>query len=527
MTATPTLEAARPDEAADVTTAVVEIFAANLDLPVEEVAPDDNFFHLDGDSLSAIEMLYQVKERLGVDVGIGSFFRAPTPAGIAEAVRQAAPRGPRPGELARPDRPPLSHAQEGVWFQAMLEGGRTSSFNIPVVLEGAAAFDAVALQAALQDVSDRHEALRTVFPDAAGVPFQDVLPAGHPVRLSMPEGVALDDLFAHGFDIAHEPPLACFLPAPHRLVLVVHHIGCDGASVGVLLQDLDRAYSARLAGRAPRWERTPLAYADVSVWERDRLGETSAPDTLAARQAAFWAHELGGAPALSGPARDRSRPASRDHACAEISTRVPVDVARRVVATAHARGLTPFTLLQVAAATAIDAMGAGEETVFGVPVSTRTDDLLTDTVGLFVTMLPLRTPAARDRGLVEVAVEVQARTADALAHADLPFSHLVAALNPERASGVHPVFQMGLTMHPRSGGSWSLPALGARASYGDLGRAKYDATLGLTLPEPDGSRGIDLQLEYATELIAREEADSLLVALVACLSSLPDVGERR
>ncbi|HVB43974.1 MAG TPA: amino acid adenylation domain-containing protein, partial [Streptosporangiaceae bacterium] len=152
-----------------------EMVADLLGLPA--VGIHDSFFELGGHSLLAARLANRIRAAFGHRIGVGALFEAPTVAKLAQVLGsvgadQSLALTPRP----RPERMPLSFAQQRLWFLTRVDPlGWT--FNLPLVLRLSGAVDAGALAAALEDVVGRHESLRTVFPEADGQPRQRIRPA--------------------------------------------------------------------------------------------------------------------------------------------------------------------------------------------------------------------------------------------------------------------------------------------------------------------------------------------------------------
>ncbi|MDT0328088.1 non-ribosomal peptide synthetase [Nocardiopsis lambiniae] len=502
-------------------------------LGLDSVTIDDSFFDLGGHSLLATRLIGRVRAALGAEITVRDLFRAPTVAGVAEALDRegGGPVRSVPTRRERPERVPLSFAQRRLWFLDRLEGP-SATYNIPVVLRLSGAVDAVALEAALGDAVERHESLRTVFPAVDGEPFQRVLPIeeARPVLpvVEVAAGGTADAVAGavrYAFDLGGEIPVRGLLlrepGGDHVLVLVLHHIAGDGWSMGPLLRDLGEAYGARCGGSGPEWEPLEIQYADYALWQRGLLGDGEEPTELARCQADHWGEALTGLPEVLDLPADRPRPATASYR-GDVSTfEVPADVHRRLAALAAERDVTLFMVLQAALAVLLDRMGAGSDIPLGTPAAGRSDRSLEELVGFFVNTLVLRTDTSGDPTFAELLDRVREADLAAFAHQDLPFDRLVEIVNPARSAAHHPLFQVMLVLQNNAGAALSLPGLEVAEEPFRTGMAKFDLTFSLGERHgPDGEpAGLEGGLEYATDLFDPESAELLTARLVRLLDA--------
>ena len=185
-------------------------------LGVERVGVDDSFFDLGGDSLSAMRVIAAINAGLDAGLAVRALFEAPTVAGLAPRIGADEGRLEPLVAVERPAVVPLSFAQNRLWFIDQLQGP-SAVYNMAVALRLSGRLDAQALGAALADVVDRHESLRTLFAAPEGIPQQLVVPVeradfGWQVvdAGGWPEsrlGEAIDAVVREPFDLATQIPL--------------------------------------------------------------------------------------------------------------------------------------------------------------------------------------------------------------------------------------------------------------------------------------------------------------------------------
>ncbi|MFE2067200.1 non-ribosomal peptide synthase/polyketide synthase [Streptomyces sp. NPDC059467] len=477
-------------------------------LGVAEPGPDDSFFDLGGHSLLATRLVARVRSVLGVELRLGDLFDAPTPAELAAAVDVAGRARPALGRRERPDAIPLSFAQRRLWFLHRMEGP-SATYNIPLTLRLSGDLDRRALEAALADVVERHESLRTVFPTVDGVPCQRVLDpeeARPRVRVTelgereLPERLA--QAARYGFDLAEEPPLHAELfqlaAEEHVLLLVVHHIAGDGWSTGPLSRDLTAAYAARAEGAKPEWSPLPVQYADYALWQRELLGDGSDQDSLLSSQLTYWREQLADLPEQVELPFDRPRPAAMSYRGAHLPVRIDTELHQGLRTLARSGGASLFMVLQAGLAALLGKLGAGTDVPIGTPVAGRTDEAADELVGLFINTLVLRTDLCGDPSFTELLGRVRTDALAAYAHQDVPFEHLVEALNPARSLAHHPLFQTMLALQNAPLGTFDLPRLRVATDLVHTGTAKCDLTF--ILAEQPGEDGLSGVVEYSTDL---------------------------
>jgi amino acid adenylation domain-containing protein len=504
-------------------------------LGVARVGIHDNFFALGGDSILAAQLLSRIRARLNAEISFVSFFDAPTIAGIA-ALLQSAPRPAAALDgIARSQdgaAPPLSYAQERMWFLDQLVPGNPA-YNRPTGYRLHGPLDAAVLERCLGEIVERHEVLRTTFSSRDGLPFQVVsrdpslsfeivdlkeLPGAR--RRMESERLAAAEA-QRPFDLAKGPLLRATLIALHEtehiLLLVTHHIVFDGWSEAIFLRELTTLYEAFARGEPSPLPALPTQYVDYAVWHRRRLH-----GGIFADQLSYWKRQLSGAAVLDLPT-DRPRPAVQTFRGAKKFAALPKNLVAELKALSRREGATLFMTLLAAFQTLLHRYTGQNDIVVGSPIAGRTLPEIEGLIGVFINTLVFRGDLSGNPKFTELMARTRKTALDAYERQDLPFEKLVKELRPERDPSRTPLFQVMFVFENTPHAELDFPGLTASRFELDGGTAKLD--LSVSVEETAGS--LNAIFEYNTDLFGHDTISRMLGHFETLLQSIAANPEER
>jgi len=425
--------------------------------------------------------------------------------------------------VSRESRLPLSWAQQRLWFLDQLEPG-SPAYNISWTVRLRGQLDAGALHAAFVRVLQRHEALRTVFPAEDGEPEQrvvetvDLLLQRVDARGMSEEQLRarLSQLAACRFNLADEllirPTLLQLADEEHILLVVVHHIVADGASMRILFRELAAFYETGLDVEPQNLAALPVQYADYAVWQRSWLDSTELD-----RQSAYWQQQLAGLPPLLELPTDRPRAAAMRYRGAAVLRVLPAELAAQLRQVSRDSGCTLFMTMLSAFYVLLMRYSGREDLVVGTPLGGRSRTSLEGLIGFFINTVVLRADLSGNPPFSELLQRVRDVALEAHSNQDLPFEKLVELLQPERELSFSPVFQVmfDLQEEPR----WKLPVRSLEV-VPEVVFSSRTSSFDLTLSVRQAEQGLDAMFEYDTDLFDESSIEALALRYQTLLEAI-------
>jgi acyl carrier protein len=501
----------------------------NLSTPIEEIITgiwcdvlgqneigiDESFFDLGGHSLLATQVMSRVREVFRAEIPLRSIFDTDTIAGFTRKIKEhvgAATSGIPPRIERGPDseRVALSFAQQRLWFIQRLAPENTA-YNMSNEVRLSGQVNVKALDATLVEITRRHEVLRTSFISEDGEPLQ-VIGGAEQVRLMVVDLRELDlsrketetrrlarEEGETRFDLERGPLLRVRLlrleDEESLLLVTMHHIASDGWSLDILIRETGLLYEAYSGGRGSPLEELQIQYKDFARWQREWMkGE------VLEKQLDYWKRQLKGIEETGGLPTDYPRSAEGTSRGARLKRVISKEVRERLKEMGRQQGVTLFMTLLGAFEVVMKHYSGRDEVVVGTDVANRNRGETEGLIGFFVNQLVMRMEVKGEWSFEELLRRVREVALEGYANQDVPFEKVVEAMNPRRAGGQSPFFQVKLIL--QNAPQHSLDVKGLRVKVVEVQNRTAKSDILLSLFENDD--GLLCNYQYDTSLFERD-----------------------
>ncbi|MET0462893.1 MAG: amino acid adenylation domain-containing protein, partial [Chitinophagaceae bacterium] len=398
---------------------------------------------------------------------------------------------------------PLSYSQERLWFIDKLDGSVPYHISTTYYLKGKLQLSL--FEQSLQFVVNRHEALRTVFREIDGVPYQSILPqdSWKMTVIAQEEQPYSEDqlkkmvaeLIAEPFDLSKDHMLRITLieqqQEQYLMVVTMHHIASDGWSLPIIVNETIEVYTSKIEQRLPALQPLSVQYADYSIWQREQFSEDRMKNQLS-----YWERKLAATEPLLLPT-DFPRPSIQSTNGAATGFKVNKDVSDKLSNLSRKSNTTLFMLLLSAFKVLLYRYSSQTDICVGTPIANRGYKEIEPLVGYFANTIVFRSDLDGNPSFLELLQQVKTTTLEGYENQDTPIEKLVQSLIKNRDMGRGLFFQvMFIVQNTPDIPDLKLP--GVEIEYGPLKHttSKFDLTLAIE-ETPHGFRA---DFEYCTDL---------------------------
>ena len=328
---------------------------------------------------------------------------------------------PHPSSLI-PAEVSLTEAQLEIWLSARLSDEASCSYNEAVTLQLRGNLNHAALHKALEELVQRHDALRSTFdPSRNCLRILDTIPLPLPLidlssQTSSARAARLEQMIradaGQPFDLVTGPLVRVQLiklePDLHTLLFTSHHIVCDGWSTNVLLGELAELYNAHCAGR-PCTLPAPMPFREYALaqakWQQT-------PERVAVES--WWAEKFATPVSPLELPTDRPRASVKSFDGDTVRRTIGAAAYQRIKRFGAQQGCTLFATLLAGFKVLLHRLTGQEDIVVGIPAAGQSLLETEALVGHCVNFLPLRSSFAADPAVATLLTQVRTTAAGCL-----------------------------------------------------------------------------------------------------------------
>lgn len=488
-------------------------------LSLKKVSVTDNFFDLGGHSLLATKLITRIRAYYQIDFPIKKVFECPIIRELSKEIEISLIHNKTELleiiPLIERSNIPLSYAQNRLWFLHKLEG-KNSTYNRPIVLRMIGSLNINLLKITLQKIIDRHEVLRTSFPQIDGhikqfihngfainIPIINLLNSNDKERESKD---IIQQCYSYLFNLEESPPIIIKLLMLNKdnnlLIITVHHIISDGWSIDIFINELSTIYTGLLNGGRINLPDLKIQYGDFAQWQQNWFERGNIQ-----KQMEYWKQQLHNAPLITQLSMDKPRPEKPKFVGRTEKFFLDQETKKSLTVICEQEKVTLFMLLLTIFNVLVYKDSGQKDIVIGTPVANRLRPEVENLIGFFVNTLAIRTKIASNLTFKDYLAAVRSVLLEAYDNQDLPFEKLVEAINPQRNLSFTPIFQMMFIMQNARAAKFSLPGVEIIPEELDFSVSSFD----MIFQVYEKSEELEFFVEYNTEIFSIERIKDFII----------------
>ncbi|MCF8261474.1 MAG: amino acid adenylation domain-containing protein [Melioribacteraceae bacterium] len=469
------------------------------------ISRNDNFFNLGGNSLQATQLASRIRQHFRCEFSLKYIFQVPKLDKLATKIDSILQTTKRSSVII-PQAPdgaliPISFTQERMWFIEKLNPtSRAYQTQAKIDFKGTLNFDA--LEKSLNALVQRHEILRTTFPEIDGKPCQ-VVHEYKPFSLekaSLQKGENIEnlmnDFFAIPFNLSELPLIRWKLIEIEKneftLFQVEHHFVHDGWSFNILMKEMFDFYKHFDSGVEVSLPELPIQFKDFAYWQRKWMsGE------VLENQLNYWKTRLKGAnPVLRLPL-DFARPAQQTFNGKIIRLELPAELCGKLENFSKKEGVTLFLTMFAAYGILMHRYSGQDDIAIGSAIANRRWKETEGILGTFVNNVVFRLDLSKNLSTRELFAQLKKHSLDAFDNQDVPFDKVVTAVQPIRDQSINPIFQSAFAFHDSPMESLELTDLEVKITEAiSNGSSKFDLNV-IAVPRFQKSAGDSKEKQFS------------------------------
>ena len=490
---------------------IIDIFKDILKL--KQISREDNFFHIGGNSLSALMVLNRIEKSTGIRLTMGDFFNNNTSRKLAKHMYKTGVTGSSNVRLRKKEYYLMSSVQKRMYILNEVENVGLA-YNNPMCFKIPQAFQIEKLYETFVNIIERNEIFRTIFYIEDGEYRQKV---EEHINIDF-EHLVVDKSINHiiftlikPFSMSRGPLLRMKVLEcvdGKYLFFDFHHIIFDGLSKEIFLNEFSKLYNG------DKMEEQRFQFTDYSEW----LNEKDL-----SKQKEYWLTQFKDKVPKTSIICDYQRPIRKTYDGKCLHTYLSTKLENEIKNLTRDTETTESMLLLSCFMVLMSKYSGQEDIVIGMPISGRTQKETEGIMGMFVNTLVLRGKPEKEKTFSEFLKEIKETAIKAYENQEYPFEELVEKVEVARDFSRNPLFDIMFVVQNMDHESLFIEGKKCKEIYIERNYSKFDLTLQI---ENECDR-IKVELEYCTDLFKTESAKSILAHYLEIIKKIVENPEAR